>query len=168
MEKLLTKTTEKSSFKSMIQTPCRVVYKVDNQFEVLRGIALERKEQIWGYELRANVFVKCICGPDIEVMDSQWDTVKAFADQMLLGDLKGHLPWEKTFNKFSPVEQKNMDDTAKILRNYGIAAQGNKGMCWCRDCSPGVASVFAIKQAMVVKCSRQQISPTDRIVVAFN
>lgn len=90
----------------LIPTELPLVYRRENEFEVLDGLDLSRKDELWGIQLTSGVMVALKCGAGNNVSKTTWDEVKKFVEKMCLNGKSGFLPSKDVLKEHWGAEEK--------------------------------------------------------------
>ncbi len=124
-----------------------IAYKKGNEFEILPELILERKDEVWGYEIIPNIILAKKMGADGNVKDACWYNANAFAKKCVLNGKKGHLPSNEVLKQYWNWDLKDkIQEMDKFLRENGIDAEreqlGRVGLVWCSEGRGNVAYLF--------------------------
>lgn len=158
---------------NVITTALPLVYRQENEFEVLNGLDLSRKGELWGIQLLSGVMVALKCGAGNNVSEIRWDEVKRFAQKMRLNGNPGFLPSKDVLRKhWGAEEQTRFTATVEVLQENKIEANGYQGIIWCHetyyDYYPNGAYYFRLRNG---DCDWEYKCNTfgyDRVALAFN
>ena len=152
---------------SIIQTPLPIVYlkKGSNTFEVLPGIDLNRKDEIWGYQLKCGIFL--VKSLPINTKNC-YHSAKSFAESMTFKGKKGELPTKLFLDEnWSLAEKKAIEDTASILKRNKISSDSSAGIFWCAEgCEPGKAFRFSLTNGRTL-CTARTWSAGGNLFAVF-
>lgn len=155
---------------NLIATALPLVYRKDNEFEVLDGLDMNRKEELWGIQLLSGVMVALKCGPGNNVSATTWGKVKRFAEKMRFKGEPGSLPF-KDHQKWywGNKEEVKFAATVDVLEENGIEAEGYRGWIWCsEECCPNYAYYFDLRYGDISWSNQLCTNDGDRIAIAFN
>nr|DAM28166.1 MAG TPA: hypothetical protein [Caudoviricetes sp.] len=114
---------------NIIATALPLVYRKDNEFEVLDGLDMNRKKELWGTQLSSGIMLS-LAG---EVF-SNWEEIKKFAEKMHFNGKPGSLPSKDHQRLYWGVaEKEKLDATGDILEKYGIYTWRYSGRFWCSE-----------------------------------
>lgn len=120
---------------NLITTALPLVYRKENEFEVLNGLDLNRKDELWGIQLPSGIMLALKCDPDAKVKGTSWYELKAFAEEMQFKGKSGSLPsYGEMVKEIESVNRYiRLSDTRSVLKDNGIESDGFKGIVWCND-----------------------------------
>lgn len=155
---------------NVIVTELPLVYRRENEFEVLNGLDLSRKDELWGIQLTSGVMVALRCNLGNNVSDTTWDEVKQFAEKMCLNGKSGSLPSKDVLKKhWGTEEETKFAATVKVLQENKIEAEGYHGIIWCsEEYNPYAAYCFGLKGGYSDWSYKEAPCYHDRVAVAFN
>ena len=158
---------------NVIETALPLVYRRKNEFEVLNGLDLSRKDELWGIQLTSGVMVALKCGEGNNVSETRWNKVKQFAEKMRLNGKSGSLPSRFAFERhWGTEEQTRFTATVEVLKENNIEADGYIGMIWCHetyyDDYPNGAYYFCLSNGDSDWDYKCNIFGHDRVALAFN
>ena len=84
-----------------------VVYKNGETFEILPHLDLNRKDEVWGFEIFPYVILAKKCGSDGNIKNTSWENCKAFAEKTSCDGKTGSLPSITVFKNHWNRELKN-------------------------------------------------------------
>lgn len=159
---------------NIIATALPLVYRKDNEFEVLDGLDMNRKEELWGIQLLSGVMVALKCGPGNNVSATTWEEVEKFAENITFNGKPGFLPSKDVLRKhWGKKEKAKFAATVEVLEENGIEADGieadgYQGGIWCSgEYSPGFAYCFDLNYGSVDWIIKYNTYFNDRVAVAF-
>ena len=147
-----------------------IAYKKGNEFEILPELILERKDEVWGYEIMPNVILAKKCGADGNVENTNWYNADAFAKNCVLIGKQGHLPSKEVLKHHWNMELSNkilaMD---WFLLKRGINAENRLvGSIWCSEVSStDEGSYYNLYHGSSGWYIKTDIGIYDRLAVAF-
>ncbi len=147
-----------------------IAYKKGNEFEILPELILERKDEVWGYEIMPNVILAKKCGADGNVENTNWYNAKAFAKKCVLMGKQGDLPFKEVLDRNWSAELKNkIKEMDKFLSENNIDAERKRiGIIWCPDIDfHGNALYFILADGYNNWSNKSHISIYDRLAVEF-
>ena len=155
---------------NVIETALPLVYRRKNEFEVLNGLDLSRKDELWGIQLTSGVMVALKCGAGNNVSDATWDEVKQFAEKMHLNGKSGFLPSRKVLKEHWGTEEKAaFETTVKVLQENDIEADSYEGAIWCSEVyGPRSVYFFTLDDGSNDWIHKGTIGSDVRVALAFN
>ena len=165
-----------STLKAKPKPPFPIAYKKDNNFEILNELILDRKDEIWGFEILPDIILAKKCGAYGNVNNTSWDCVKSFAEKCLLNGKKGSLPSANMLDDYWDKSLKEKIQAMDIfLINNGIDAEKRSafkdqyvGTVWCSEADVHAnASYYSLEDSENDFADISIITEHDRIAVAF-
>ncbi len=125
----------KASHEPLILTALPIVYKRLQEFYVLSGLDMTRKDDVWGWLLPSNVLMKKEKGAPSEEEMMTWHGVKSYAEAHVFNGKIGHLPYSDRLVKiWLPEIVIKARSTAMTLNENGIKADDESmSACWCAE-----------------------------------
>ena len=125
----------KTSHESLVPTALPIVYKRLQEFYVLSGLDMTRKEDVWGWLLPSNIVMKKAKGADSEEDTMSWHGVKNYAECHILNGKIGHLPYsDQLIKTWIPEVVLQARSTVATLKENGIPAEDESmNACWCAE-----------------------------------
>lgn len=154
----------------VIKSILPVVYKKGNEFEILPHLDLNRKDDVWGYELFPGAVLAKKCGADGNVESTTWSNCKAFAKKVTLNGKAGALPSKEVLKKHWSEELRNrLKAMDKFLLENGVAAEPEYyGVPWCSEVlDSDRAFFFLLENGDDGWNDKLYTDDCDRLVVAF-
>lgn len=158
----------KLSHEPLIPTALPIVYKRLQEFYVLSGLDMTRKEDVWGWLLPSNIIMKKAKGADSEQDMMTWHGVKDYAESHILNGKIGHLPYsDQLLKTWLPEIVVKARSTAATLKENGITAEDESmNACWCAE-----EKMSNCAQTFMLYCCRTSLGyktfDTDRILIQF-
>ncbi|MDO5386296.1 MAG: hypothetical protein Q4F75_03395 [Pseudomonadota bacterium] len=154
---------------NLIATALPLVYRKDNEFEVLDGLDMNRKEELWGIQLLSGVMVALKCGPGNNVSATTWEEVEKFAENITFNGKPGIIPSQDVLIEYWGNEEKaKFAATVEVLEENEIEADGYRGYIWCSD---GYflyhACRFSLKVGSFGCYFKDTTNSNDRVAIAF-
>lgn len=155
---------------NVIVTELPLVYRRENEFEVLNGLDLSRKDELWGIQLTSGVMVALKCGEGNNVSETRWNKVKQFAEKMRLNGKPGSLPSKDVLKEhWGGMEGIKFAATVEVLQENKIEADDYWGCIWCSEVyNPGTAYGFDLETGYSDWNYKCYTYYEDRVAVAFN
>lgn len=153
----------------VIGTALPLVYRRGNEFEVLNGLDLSRKDELWGIQLTSGVMVALKCGSGNNVSKTTWEKVKRFAEKMRFEGEPGFLPSKDVLiEHWDDTEKIRLAKTVYVLKENKIEADGYEGIIWCSDeVVPYYAYYFKLKNGDYDWGFKDTTYYGNRVAVAF-
>ena len=166
--------------KNSIKSVFPVVYRRGNEFEILPELILERKNEVWGYEIMPGIVIAKKCGSDTNVESVDWYNSKTFAETSVLRGKRGALPSRTIVSKLRArdflVLRSQIQEMDKFLCNNGIDAETRSeknpryaGVIWCSEENDyRTAYYFSLATCRGNYGLKVVSSATSRLMVVFN
>lgn len=154
----------------------KIAYKKGDNIEILPELILERKDEIWGFEIIPGVILAKKTGPDKNVKTTSWNEVKIFAENCIFNGKKGSLPSFQTLQDCWTdklvYEIQSMD---MYLCNNDVDAETKSandrnyvGIIWCQEEYNGNnAYYFDIEGNYTEIAEKDCCYLHDRLAIAF-
>ena len=154
----------------LIPTELPLVYCQKNKFEVLNGLDLSRKDELWGFQLTSGMMVALKCGAGNNVPWVTWGKVKQFAEKMRFEGMPGFLPSKDVLKEHWSTEEKaKFAATVEVLKENDIEANGYRGRIWCsEEYSSYTAYFFSVTEFFYDWVHKDFVGRGDRVAVAFH
>ena len=166
--------------KNSIKSVFPVVYRRGNEFEILPELILERKNEVWGYEIMPCVVIAKKCGADSNVESANWYNSKKFAQTSVLNGMRGSLPSRAIVAKLKArdflVLRSQIQKMDRFLCDNGIDAETRSeknpryaGVVWCAEENDyRTASYFSLATSRGNYGLKVASAKTSRLMVVFN
>lgn len=153
-----------------------IVYKKGNDFEILPELVLERKDDVWGYEIMPNIILAKKCGAVDNVENTTWGNIKTFAEKCILNGKKGCLPSKEVLIHNWSIE---LRDKIKMMDRFlnanGVNAEVRSaekevyiGVSWCFEENGNTkAYAFNLNTGNDLWYYKNCFCDSDRIMVSF-
>ncbi len=116
------------------KTALPLVYRRENEFEVLNGLDLSRKDELWGIRLTSGAMVALKCGSGNNVSSVTWEKTKNFAEKMRFHGIPGFLPSRYILEEYwGRTEKAKFEATVAVLKENDIEADDYRGCIWCSE-----------------------------------
>lgn len=154
----------------LIPTELPLVYRRKNEFEVLNGLDLRCKDELWGIQLTSGVMVALKCGAGNNVSSAAWDEVKRFAQKMRFNGKPGFLPSKDVLKEhWGTEEETKFAATVEVLKGNDIEADGYEGSIWCSEFyGPRSVYYFTLDYGGDDWIHKGTIGSDVRVALAFN
>ena len=154
---------------NLIATALPLVYRKDNEFEVLDGLDMNRKEELWGIQLLSGVMVALTRGSGNNVSKTTWTNVKKFAENITFNGKPGFLPSKDVLEEhWGGMEEAKFAATVEVLEENEIEADGYRGWIWCsEETGPNGAAYFNLNIGYSDWEHKDLTSTSVRVALAF-
>ena len=166
--------------KNSIKSVFPVVYRRGNKFEILPELILERKDEVWGYEIMPCVVIAKKCGADSNVESANWYNSKEIAQTFVLNGMRGSLPSRSNVAKLKAPDWKGLrcriQKMDRFLCDNGIDAESRSlenpryvGVVWCAEENDyRTANYFSLATSRGNYGLKVVSAKTSRLMVVFN
>lgn len=154
---------------SLILTELPLVYRQGNELTIEDGLNLRHKHELWGIQLLSGVMVALKCCSVNNVLESTWEKVTKFAEQMHFNGKRGFLPFKNALKGYwGTEEQTKLVATVEVLKENEIETDSYWGYIWCSEqYSPSYAYHFNLNGGYYTWGSKDYTSYNTRIALAF-
>ena len=162
---------------NVIETALPLVYCREGEFEVLNGLDLSRKGELWGIQLLSGVMVALKCGAGNNVPSTTRKNIEELAEMMCFKGQTGFLPsrivliehWDAGVGEAQGMEEAKFEATVAVLKENQIEADGYRGYIWCcEDEDPKTGNCFSLKYGECVDRHKGCTNSYDRVALAFD
>lgn len=156
---------------NLIETTLPLVYCKKNEFYVLNGLNLERKNELWGIDLSPNCLLsltKMLNSNDSPIKNKA--DVQKYVKSMIFKGKHGSLPSAELLGKIWNKEKRSdLKKTILVMENNGIKNIDYRGIIWCSEVfheAPEYSLTFSLTDGKYSWCD-MSVEHLSRIVIVF-